>query len=131
MNDASTTKIVSRRDLPKPGLSRLGEMSDAEIETAALSDPDAQPWTESQFRASRKVARIRTLRRALRLTQQQFADRYQIPLGTLRDWEQHRSEPDQAARAYLTVIAKHPDLVATALAPASAGSEPSLNTPSS
>ena len=57
-----------------------------------------------------------TLRRALRLTQQQFAERYHIPLGTLRDWEQMRSEPDQAARAYLKVIARHPDLVAETLA---------------
>ena len=28
-----------------------------------------------------------------------------IPLGTLRDWEQGRSEPDQPARASLTVTA--------------------------
>jgi hypothetical protein len=38
------------------------------------------------------------LRRALRLTQEEFAARYQIPLGTLRDWEQQRAEPDRPAR---------------------------------
>jgi hypothetical protein len=48
--------------------------------------------------------------------QEEFAARYHIPLGTLRDWEQHRSEPDQAARAFLKVIAKEPDIVARALA---------------
>jgi hypothetical protein len=26
------------------------------------------------------------------------AARYQIPIGTLRDWEQGRSEPDQPAK---------------------------------
>jgi putative transcriptional regulator len=42
------------------------------------------------------------LRRALALNQEQFAARYHMPLGTLRDWEQGRSEPGQPARAYLT-----------------------------
>jgi putative transcriptional regulator len=43
-----------------------------------------------------------------------YADR---PLGTLRDWEQGRVEPDQAARPYLTVIAQEPETVRDALKP--------------
>jgi putative transcriptional regulator len=38
-----------------------------------------------------------------------------IPLGTLRDWEQGRKDPDDAARAYLTVIGRNPTAVAEAL----------------
>lgn len=34
-----------------------------------------------------------------------------IPIGTLRDWEQGRKEPDAAAKAYLRVIAREPDTV--------------------
>lgn len=49
------------------------------------------------------------------MTQEQFAERYLIPLGTLRDWEQGRTEPDQAAQAYLRVIAKEPEVVSRAL----------------
>ena len=41
--------------------------------------------------------------------------RNRIPLGTLRDWEQGCVEPDQAARAYLKVIAREPDTVREAL----------------
>jgi putative transcriptional regulator len=63
----------------------------------------------------RRVPRVKTLRRALHLTQEEFADRYHIPLGTLRDWEQGRSEPDQPARAYLKVIARDPKAVERAL----------------
>jgi hypothetical protein len=37
--------------------------------------------------------------------------RHHISLGTLRDWERGRAEPDQAAHAYLKVIAREPDLV--------------------
>ncbi|MEM1139988.1 MAG: helix-turn-helix domain-containing protein, partial [Pseudomonadota bacterium] len=55
------------------------------------------------------------IRRALRLTQEEFAAQFQISIGTLRDWEQNRYEPDGAAKAYLKVIAKDPDAVRRAL----------------
>ena len=63
----------------------------------------------------RRVPRARILRRALGLTQEEFAARYQIPIDTLRDWEQGRTEPDQPARAYLKAIAGDPDAVRQAL----------------
>jgi putative transcriptional regulator len=61
------------------------------------------------------VPRSKTIRRALRLTQEEFAARYHIPLGTLRDWEQGVCEPDQTARAYLRAIAGDPGAVHRAL----------------
>ena len=57
------------------------------------------------------MPRVKILRRALGLTQEEFAAYYRFPLGTLRDWEQGRSEPDQPARTYLTVIAHDPNSV--------------------
>ncbi len=90
-------------------------MTEEEIEAAAWADPDARPMTPEEFAKARRVPRIKTLRRALGLTQEEFAARYKIPLGTLRDWEQGRSEPDQPARAYLTVIAHDPEGVRRAL----------------
>jgi putative transcriptional regulator len=75
-------------------------MTDAEITAAALSDPDAQPLTPESMARMRLVPRTKTLRRVLGLTQEEFAARFQVPLGTLRDWEQGRGEPDQTARAY-------------------------------
>ncbi len=94
---------------------RLREMTDAEVHAAALSDPDAQPLTEERLARMRRVPRAKTLRRALGLTQEEFAARYQIPIGTLRDWEQGRAEPDQPARAYLKAIAGDPEAVQRAL----------------
>jgi putative transcriptional regulator len=90
-------------------------MTDEEIATAAAADPDARPMTADQLRSARRVPRVKTLRRALGLTQEEFATRYHIPLGTLRDWEQGRSEPDQPARAYLRAIAGDPAAVSRAL----------------
>lgn len=99
--------------LPPPG--PLPPMTDAEIQEAAAADPDVPLMTEADFAAVKHVPRAKTLRRALGLTQEEFAARFQIPLGTLRDWEQGRSEPDQPARAYLRVIAADPRAVQRAL----------------
>ena len=86
-------------------------MTAAEVEAAAAADPDARPMTVEELRRARRVPRVKTLRRALGFTQEEFAARYQIPLGTLRDWEQGRTEPDQPTRAYLKVIAGDPERV--------------------
>lgn len=90
-------------------------MTDEEIEAAARSDPDNPPLTPEDFKRMKRVPRVKIIRRALRLSQEEFAERYRIPIGTLRDWEQGRSEPDQAARAYLSVIAREPEMVRRAL----------------
>jgi putative transcriptional regulator len=90
-------------------------MTAAEVEEAAKSDSDNPPRSEVELAKMRRVPRVKTLRRALHLTQEEFADRFHIPLGTLRDWEQDRSEPDGPARAYLKVIARDPEGVMRAL----------------
>jgi putative transcriptional regulator len=59
---------------------------------------------------------IRTTRTGLGLTQAEFARRFRVPVGTLRDWEQARATPPDFAIAYVRVIGQHPDLVAKAIA---------------
>ena len=90
-------------------------MTEAQIAAAAAADPDARPMTPQERQTARRVSRAKTLRRALGLTQEEFAARFQIPLGTLRDWEQGRAEPDQTARAYLKAIAGDATAVQRAL----------------
>jgi len=87
----------------------------AQIEAAARSDPDARPFSAADLARMKHTPRAKLVRRALGLTQEEFAARFQIPLGTLRDWEQGAAEPDQAARAYLKVIASDPEAVRNAL----------------
>jgi putative transcriptional regulator len=94
---------------------RLKAMAEAQVVAAAKADPDNRPLTAKALASMKPVARVRTLRRALSLTQEEFALRYHIPLGTLRDWEQGRSQPDQPARTYLAVIARDPEHVRKAL----------------
>jgi len=114
--DGTVVEILddgSERPFPK---TLMRPMTEAEIAAAAMADPDARPMTAEQMAKARRVPRVKTLRRALGLTQEEFAARYHIPLGTLRDWEQGRTEPDQPARAYLKVIASNPEEVRRALA---------------
>jgi len=90
-------------------------MTNEEIEAAALSDPDAQPLTEADFKRMKRTPRTKIIRRALGLSQEEFAMRFHIPLTELCAWEQGQAEPDQVAKAYLTVIAKDSESVERAL----------------
>ena len=103
------------------GTPPLAPMSAAEIETNAAGDHENPPLTKARAGKLRPVPRVKTLRRALALTQAEFAARYHIPLGTLRDWEQGRAEPDQPAKAYLAVIARDPEGVERTLHPLGEG----------
>ena len=96
-------------------LEPLRPMGDEDIMVAALADPDAQPLAPEDFKRMRRIPRVKMIRRALALTQEQFSARFDIPLGTLRDWEQGAAEPDAAARAYLRVIGHNPAAVTEAL----------------
>jgi putative transcriptional regulator len=110
----------NERLLPErvPDWSRLNAMTEEELESAARSDPDAQPLTEAQLKRMRRVPFAKHVRWKVGLSQSEFARRFQIPIGTLRDWEQWRSEPDRAALAYLKVIAADARFVERALAAA-------------
>ena len=92
--------------------------TDEEIVAAAKSDPDNPPLTPSQLKRMRRVSFAKHVRFSMGLSQEAFAERFGIPIGTLRDWEQGRAEPDQAARNYLKVIAHSPNVVVKALEPA-------------
>jgi putative transcriptional regulator len=94
---------------------RADAMTEEEIHAAALADPDAQPLTPERLARMCRTPQVRIIRRALGLSQEEFAARFHIPLGTLRDWEQGRKDPDAAARAYLVVIGRNPTAVAEAL----------------
>jgi DNA-binding MarR family transcriptional regulator len=58
---------------------------------------------------------VRAVRAATGLSQERFARDFGISVGTLRDWEQHRKQPDGPARTLLRVIERSPAAVRTAL----------------
>jgi len=116
MNDENTVKRTAKKiAAAKHDWSRLDAKSEAEKHAAARSDPDNRRLTETDMKRMKHTQRAKIIRRALGLGQEDLAARHHIPLGTLRDREQGRAEPAQAARAYLTVIAREPQVVRNAL----------------
>ena len=113
MPDGSTRPYVSPT---KTDWARLEAMTEEEIEANALADPDNPPLTDEELARMRPVPNPRRIRERLKLTQEQFAARFEVPLGTLRDWEQGVSLPDSAAKTLLRVIDKDPEAVINALA---------------
>lgn len=86
---------------------------------ALAADPgdseDFEVSAEGLDRAQ-KSRLVRTARTRLGLTQAEFARRFHVPLGTLRDWEQARATAPDFAVAYVRVIIWDPDMVAAAVA---------------
>ena len=74
-----------------------------------LDDPEAGV-------AWRRLPRTFGIRRRLKLTIEEFSERFQIPAETVRAWEEGQATPDAAATAYLRVIAHDPERVAAVLA---------------
>ena len=101
----------------------VDSLTNEQVHAAALSDPDAQPIPRGTDEELAKLGlhrqvNVKKLREKLGLTQEAFAEKYRIPVGTLRDWEQCRKNPDAPARAYLLVIQRDPEAVAKLLRPA-------------
>jgi putative transcriptional regulator len=97
---------------------RLRAKTSEQVLAEARTDPEALPVEDRRPRSLGSVGRVslaKRIRWRLHLSQAEFAKTFRIPLGTLRDWEQHRREPDQAAQAYLEVIAREPEAVRRAL----------------
>jgi putative transcriptional regulator len=63
-----------------------------------------------------KAIDVKAIRKGVRMSQAEFSRAYGISKRALQEWEQGGRQPDSAARAYLTVIAKEPAVVRRALA---------------
>jgi len=50
----------------------------------------------------------------MRLSQTEFANKFALPLGSLKDWEQDRVTPTASTVILFEVIKRNPKLVATA-----------------
>ena len=54
---------------------------------------------------------LTVLRKKLKLSQQQFAEKYRINPETIKKWEQKKRDPDSISRAYLKCIEKNPKMI--------------------
>lgn len=74
---------------------------------SALAHAKGQP-TPGSVEHVVLVPDVKAIREALGLSQSEFAGTYNIPLATLKGWEQRRRHPDATAAAYIRTIALFP-----------------------
>ncbi|MGA9070654.1 MAG: helix-turn-helix domain-containing protein, partial [Terracidiphilus sp.] len=91
------------------------EVLEAMREAAEIAEGNAMPAAVHHFPLPLHVD-VRAVRAETGLSRTEFAKRFALDPRALQDWEQGRRRPDRAARAYLTVIARHPEAVVEALA---------------
>ena len=86
--------------------------------SAGLEDAIAYAQGDASRARLAKPLDVRAIRATTRKTQQQFADSFHLPVGTVRDWEQNRRQPDAPARVLLSLIAAEPETVEQLIAKA-------------
>jgi putative transcriptional regulator len=91
------------------------ELVEAMREAAGIALGETEPAAVHSFPLPLDVD-VRAVRAGTGLSRAEFARRFALDPRALQDWEQGRRRPDRAARAYLIVIARHPEAVVEALA---------------
>lgn len=70
---------------------------------------------------------VKAIRKRLNMTQSRFSDTFGFSLDAVKHWEGGRRTPESSARAFLTVIARDPKAVISALhQPAVVASQPAV-----
>ena len=118
MCEERITRVTLDPSNPRAGKTdwaRLKALSDEELHEAALADPDNPPLTEQELERLKPPIQVKAIREQLGMTQREFASAYHLSLSTVRDWEQGRYLPDQAARTLLKLIAREPRVVERAV----------------
>ena len=102
----------------KATVERLLETGSTALELPTTPPDIVQRLEALQVEALKREAQpvdVAAIRLALGMTQEEFAAAYGFSTATVRNWEQHRSEPDVGSRAFLRVIATHPNVAAEAV----------------
>ncbi len=118
MNGNDITRIkITAKNLPtgQTNWEYVGSLSDDEIEQLAMSDADVLPTSLESLQNFTRSVDVKTIRKNLALSQEEFAYTFHLPLTLLRGWEQKRIHPDHTAYLLLKVIAHNPEVVKQAL----------------
>lgn len=88
-------------------LARIDATTEEEIARQAAAD-DAEAMQD----AARFAKRVR---RRLGLSQAQFSERINVPIETIRNWEQGKRSPTGAAKSLLKILDKAPEIALAVL----------------
>jgi putative transcriptional regulator len=94
----------------------VGKFADELIESMQQAAGHAAGHRVRGLRVTKvKVPDVKAIRRSLKMSQDDFAAAFRIPLATLKNWEQGRRHPDAPAAAYLLAIKRRPKEVMEAV----------------
>ena len=98
---------------PRINRARIEATTEADIHRYQIEDGEDPDAPTPQFRPAPS---LRAIRAKLGLTQEALACALDIPVATIRNWEQSRTTPDPAVRALLRVLDREPEITLRALA---------------
>lgn len=98
-----------------PAALQPGRIDAARVDRTTEEDIAAQEATD-ETRALKDAGKFaRRVRKRLGLSQAEFSARIDVPLETIRNWEQGKRCPTGAAKALLKVLDKAPEAALAAL----------------
>jgi len=97
---------------------KVDATTEVDIDRQRLEDEEEGEFDLKQARVIVAPEYVRGIRKKLRLTQFEFADRFQLSRRTVQEWEQGRAVPDQQSITLLRAIAHAPNIVEKALSKA-------------
>ena len=104
-----TIDVTALDSLPKGRINaeRLDTTTEADIAGQQHEDESAALQDAAKF--------ARRVRRRLGLSQMEFSHRINVPIDTIRNWEQGKRSPTGAAKALLKVLDRAPSAALEAL----------------
>ena len=108
-----TVRVMIDPEIPESLAS--GRINPAQVD--ATTEADIARQTQADEAAARQEAArfVRRVRKRLGLSQTEFAQRIDVPLESLRNWEQGKHCPTGAAKSLLKVLDKAPEVALAAL----------------
>ena len=104
-------KRVSNNDPTMPA----GRIDEHRVDSTSEADIAAQALEDDMLALQDTAKFARQVRRRLGLSQLELSRRIDVPLETIRNWEQGKRSPTGAAKALLKVLAVAPEAALLAL----------------
>lgn len=98
-----------------PASLAVGRIDPARVDATTGEDIAAQQAADEVGAMQDAAKFARRVRKRLGLSQAEFSRRIDVPLDTIRNWEQGKRSPTGAAKALLKVLDKAPEAALAAL----------------
>jgi len=115
MKTAASKRAITTRKISDPASPAQGRIDHVRVDATTEHDivaQQAQDETEAMQDAARFARRVR---QRLGMSQLEFSRRIDVPLDTIRNWEQGKRYPTGAAKALLKILDRAPEAAIAAL----------------